>query len=57
MPPIDDGIVPGVGMCGKAIHGWVPQGEKMRGIRQGAPLGGVEVMSERQSATSKNDCR
>lgn len=40
MPPIDDVIVPGVSMSGKAIHGWVPQGEKMRGIRQGAPLGG-----------------
>lgn len=40
MQPIDDAIVPGVSMCGEAIHGWVPQGEKMRGIRQRVPLGG-----------------
>lgn len=31
MQPIDDAIVPGVSMCGKAIHGWVPQGEKNEG--------------------------
>lgn len=43
MQPIDDAIVPRVSMCGKAIHGWVPQGERMRGIRQGAPLAGGDV--------------